>query len=84
VSFEPLSNAALEPGLSLGGFETQAAALAHLEALSQKGVRTARVVQERAETRSQRLTLPAVDEALRPRLDDLKPLLNGKPLRACS
>jgi hypothetical protein len=73
-----------EPGLSLGGFETQAAALAHLEALSQKGVRTARVVQERAETRSQRLTLAAVDEALRQRLDDLKPLLNGKPLRACS
>ena len=84
VSFEPLSNASLEPGLSLGGFETQAAALAHLEALSQKGVRTARVVQERAETRSQRLTLAAVDEALRQRLDDLKPLLNGKPLRPCS
>lgn len=84
VSFEPLSNAALEPGLSLGGFDSQAAAQSHLETLAQKGVRTARVVQERAETRSQRLTLPAVDEALRPRLEEIKPLLNGKTLRACS
>lgn len=83
VSFEPLSNASLEPGLSLGGFETQADANKHLDALAQKGVRTARVVQERPEVRGLRLVLPAVDETLRARLDDIKPLLIGKALRAC-
>lgn len=84
VSFETLANPALEPGLSLGGFETQADATRQLEALAARGVRTARVMQERAEVRSMRLVLPAVDDALRPRLEDIKPLLSGKPLRACA
>ena len=48
VSFEPLANPSLEPGLSLGGYPTEAAARQQLEALTQKGVRTAKVVQERA------------------------------------
>jgi hypothetical protein len=84
VSFETLGNAALEPGLSLGGFETLADAARHLEALSARGVRTARVVQERPEVRAARLMFPAVDDALRPRLEEIKPLLGGKPLRACT
>jgi hypothetical protein len=83
VVFEPLANATLEPGLSLGGYPTEAAAKQQLEALSQKGVRTAKVVQEKPETRGQSLKLPAVDDALRPKLDDLKTTLAGKPLRAC-
>lgn len=83
VSFESLSNPALEPGLSLGGFSNEAQATQQLESLAQRGVRTAKVVQERAEVRGQRLQLPAVDEALRARLDELKPALGGKPLRAC-
>ena len=83
VSFELPSNPALEPGLSLGGFPTQAAANAQMEALAQRGIRTAKVVQERPEARGQLLKLPAVDESLRPRLDDLKLALNGKALRPC-
>lgn len=83
ISFEPLANPTLEPGLSLGGYPTQAEADRQLEVLSQRGVRTAHVVQERAELRGQRLQLPAVDEALRPRLDELKAALAGKPLRPC-
>jgi hypothetical protein len=83
VSFEPLGNPALEPGLSLGGFPTQAAAEAQLEALAQRSVRTAKVVQERPETKGQLLKLPVVDESLRARLDELKPGLNGRPLRVC-
>ncbi len=83
VVFEPLSNPALEPGLSLGGFATEGDARRQLDALADRGVRTARVVQERPEVRGQRLTLPAVDDALRARLDELKPALNGRPLRAC-
>jgi hypothetical protein len=83
VSFEPLSNTSLEPGIALGGYPTEAAAKQQLQALSQKGVRTAKVVQERGEARGQSLKLAAVDDALRPRLDDLKSALNGKALRAC-
>jgi hypothetical protein len=83
VSFDAVSNPALEPGLSLGGFATQAAAAQQLEVLAQKGVQTAKVVQERAELRGQLLKLAAVDDALRPRVEDIKPALNGKALRSC-
>lgn len=83
ISFEALANPQLEPGLSLGGFATEAAAVRHIEALADRGVRTARVVQERPEQRGQRLLLPAVDDALRPRLDELKPALETRPLRPC-
>jgi len=83
VSFEPLSNAALEPGLSLGGFASQQEATAQMELLARRGVHTAKVVQERPEVRGQLLKLPAVDDTVRARLDDLKPVLAGKPLRPC-
>ena len=83
VSFEPLANASLEPGLSLGGYPTEAAARQQLEALGQKGVHTAKVVQERPEGKGQLLKLPAVDDTLRAKLDDLKAALNGKPFKPC-
>ena len=83
ISFEILSNPSLEPGLSLGGFATEVAAMQHLETLSERGVRTARVVQEREELRGQLLKLPAVNDSLRPRLEDLKPVLGGRNLRPC-
>jgi hypothetical protein len=83
ISFETLANLSLEPGLSLGGFATEAEANRHLETLAQRGVRTARVTQERAETKGVRLVLPAVDDVLRPRLEEIKPILGGRSLRAC-
>lgn len=83
VSFEGLSNQALEPGLSLGGFTSQAAAQQQLDRLAQRGVRTARVIQEREEARGQLLRLPVVDDALRARLEEIRTVLNGKPLRTC-
>jgi len=83
ISFESLSNAALEPGLSLGGHATEEAARKQLDALAERGVRTARVVQERPEVKGQRLQLPAVDETLRPRLAELNAALAGKTLRPC-
>ncbi len=83
VSFEGLSNQALEPGLSLGGFTSQAAAQQQLDRLAQRGVRTARVTQEREEARGQVLRLPVVDDALRARLEEIRTVLNGKPLRTC-
>jgi hypothetical protein len=83
VSFETLANPALEPGLSLGGFDSQAEAQRQLEGLSTRGVRTARVIQERPEVRGTRLVFPALDDAARARLEEIKPLLGGKPLRSC-
>jgi hypothetical protein len=83
ITFDTLANPALEPGLSLGGHPTEAEARRQLEALVERGVRTARVVQERPEQRGQRLVLPAVDENLRPRVDEMRTALNGKALRGC-
>ena len=83
ISFEPVNNPQLEPGLSLGGYPSEAAATQQLAALAERGVRTARVVQERPEQRGERLLLPAVDDTLRPRLDELKTVLGTKTLRPC-
>src|SRR3954452_16576474 len=83
ISFEAPANPELEPGLSLGSFSSEAAATAQVGVLADKGVHSARVVQERPEQRGLRLQLPAVDDALRPRLDELKTALAGKPLRPC-
>jgi hypothetical protein len=83
IRFEPLVNPALAPGLSLGSYPTEAAARDALAELASRGVRTARVVQERAEVRGQWLRLPLADTALKQRLDTLKPALAGKPLRPC-
>jgi len=82
VSFEAPPRE-LEPGLSLGSFASEAAAAQQLEQLAERGVRTARVLQERPEQRGQRLLLAAVDDNLRPRLDALKPVLAARPLRPC-
>ena len=83
VSFDPLANPSLEPGVSLGGFATEAAAARQLEVLAERGVRTAKVVKEREELRGQLLNLAAVDDSLRPRLEELKPVLAGRSLRPC-
>ena len=83
LKLQPLTNPALEPGLSLGGFDNQAGAIGLLETLGQRGVRTAQVVQEYPSVRGTRLRVPAADEALRARLDALKPVLAGKPWVAC-
>lgn len=74
----------LEPGLSLGRFSTEEAAQRELGNLARQGVRTARVVQERAEAKGYLLRLPAVTDGLRPRVEALKPALGGKTLRSCT
>ena len=83
ISFDAPGDPELEPGLSLGTFPTEAAATAQLATLADRGVRTARVVQDRPEQKGQGLQLPAVDDTLRPRLEELKPALANKPLRPC-
>lgn len=84
VSFEALNNASLEPGLSLGNFKTRPEAEVELARVAKKGIKTAKVVQERAEQSGQRLKLPAVDAGLRSQLDAIKPQLAGKALLTCS
>ena len=83
VPFEALNNPALEPGLSLGTFQSQLEANAELERIAKRGVRTAKVVQTQLEVRGQKLRLPAVSTSLRPKLAELKPQLAGKLLLAC-
>ncbi|MDP3228063.1 MAG: SPOR domain-containing protein [Acidovorax sp.] len=72
-----------EYGLSLGRFASDEAAKRELQNLSNKGVRTARVVQERPEAPGFTLRLPAVTDALRPQLDALRSAMAGKTLRTC-
>lgn len=84
VSFDVLTNASLEPGLSLGNFKTQAEANTELARIAKKGVKTAKVIQERAEQRGQMLKLPTVNAALRTQLDAIKPQLAGKAFQTCS
>jgi hypothetical protein len=81
---ESLDNPALEPGLSLGGFDTKADAGVALARLSARGLHTARVVQERAESVAYRLKLPAVGAALKPKLSELHSALADKPLHPCN
>ena len=74
---------ALEPGLSLGRFSSEEAARREMGHLANKGVRTARVLQERPESPGFTLRLPAVNDALRPQLDALRSAMAGKALRTC-
>jgi hypothetical protein len=83
LKFEPLTNSELAPGLSLGVFETQAAANAALDALTRRGVRTARVLQDQKTSSLYNLRLPAVDDALLQQLGPVRAALAGKALVAC-
>ena len=83
LHIEPLSNPALAPGLSLGTFESQDAANTELAALVKRGVHTAQVVQDAAESHANMLRITPVDDAVRARLDELRPVLAGKTLRPC-
>ena len=74
----------LEYGLSLGRFSSKEAAERELANLGNKGVRTARVVQERPDAPGFTLRLPAVNDALRPQLDALRSAMAGKTLRNCA
>ncbi len=83
LTFEPLTNAMLAPGLSLGGFATQADATAALEVLARRGVRTARVLLEQPSVSAYQLRLPEVDEAMQRQLAPLRSALAGKVLGPC-
>lgn len=83
VRYEPVQNTGLNPGLSLGHFETKLDADRELAKDAERGVRTARVILERGEVRGQRLVLPAASAAVKAQIVALKPQLAGKALTTC-
>lgn len=83
VAFRELSGP-LSPGLALGTYSSEAAAQQALQDAAQKGVRTARVAQERAETSAWNLRLPAITDAQRTTVTGLGSALAGKRLQRCT
>ncbi len=84
VAFESLTNTPLAPGLSLGVFDTETQANTALAALVQRGVRSARVLQQRPALQGLQLRLPAVDDALLVQLPAVRATWGGQALGACS
>lgn len=80
---EVVQTPALAMGLSLGAFESKGQAEEALASLNKRGIRTAKVVLERALSTTTELRLPVATEALKKRLDELAPQLAGKALRRC-
>lgn len=83
VQFRELTASGLAPGLALGTYSTEAAARQALQQAEQGGVRTARVAQERAESVSFSVRLPAITDAQRAAVDGLREAMAGKTLRRC-
>lgn len=83
VEFRDVNAPALQPGLALGTYSTEAAAQTALQELGRSGVRSAKVTKEREEQRSVTVRLPALSEAERVRVEPLVQQAVGKPLAAC-
>jgi len=69
IKAEAVGASELQPGLVLAAFESEAAA---------------KVVQEREAGTANQLKLPAVSEALKAKLQDIKPSMAGHSFKACS
>lgn len=83
LQFREITAPGLAPGLALGTYSTEAAARQALQRTEQDGVRTAKVAQERAESVSLTLRLPAITAAQRAAVDGLGEAMAGKSLRRC-
>ncbi|MDP2418581.1 MAG: SPOR domain-containing protein [Hydrogenophaga sp.] len=84
VAFRDVSSPGLSPGLALGTYSSEAAAEKAIQIAARAGVRTARVVQDRAESTSFSLRLPNATPAQRNAVAGLGAALVGKPLRPCN
>ena len=83
VAFREVSGG-LSPGLALGTYSSDASAQQALQEVARAGVRTARVAQERAESRNFTLRLPSVTPAQRRTVASLGAPLAGKSLQPCN
>lgn len=83
VSFREINAPGLAPGLALGTYSTEAAAQQALQKAERDGIRTAKVAQERAESQSVTVRLPAITETQRAAIDGLGQAMAGKRLQRC-
>jgi hypothetical protein len=84
VEFRTLTEAPLGPGLALGTYSSEAAAELGLKDVLKKGVRSARVEQERDQATRHTLRLAEVTAQERTAVEGLDPaLMAGKKLQAC-
>ncbi|NIM39806.1 MAG: SPOR domain-containing protein [Hydrogenophaga sp.] len=84
IDFRDVNTSGLAPGIALGTFSSEEAAQEGLQQAERRNVRTARVVQERAESVSYSLRLPAIGETLRARIEGLGPAMAGRSLQRCA
>jgi len=84
IDFRDVNTSGLAPGIALGTFSSEEAAQEGLQQAERRNVRTARVVQERAESLSYSLRLPAIGETLRARIEGLGPAMAGRSLQRCT
>lgn len=84
IDHRDVNTQGLAPGIALGTFSSEESANDGLAIAVRRGVRTARVVQERAESLSYNLRLPAITEARRQRIESLGPAMAGRTLQRCS
>jgi cell division protein FtsN len=74
----------MQPGISLGSYDSKRAANVAMEGYVKRGLRTGVVVEESPERKGQVLKLPAVDDSLRPQLDALRSTLGEAQLARCT
>lgn len=83
VAFREINAPGLAPGLALGTFSSVAAAQQALQKAERDGIRTAKVAQERAESQSVTVRLPAITDTQRAAIDGLGEAMAGKRLQRC-
>ncbi|QCB47740.1 SPOR domain-containing protein [Hydrogenophaga sp. PAMC20947] len=83
IEFRTLTAPPLGPGLALGTFSSEDAAEQGLKNVTNKGVRSARVAQERDPSISVTLRLPSITSDERAAVQSLGSALAGKTLRSC-
>lgn len=83
ISFDRVAGA-FEPGLSLGRFSTEEAAQRELSHLSDKGIKNARVVQEREAHTVYTLRLAHSTPEQQKQLQQASDVLANKPVRECA
>lgn len=79
----PLVNQALEPGFSVAAYESEERASAGAARLTLRGVRSAKVVQERPEGAATFLRFPALPQSMRAQIIAIQTALVGKALTPC-
>lgn len=83
IEFREVRNSPLAPGLALGTFSTEEAGNRGLEMLEKKGVRTARVAQERPEKDVVTLSLKSVNDGQKSGFEAILQAFEGVTLSHC-